>query len=167
MYDPKAPSSVLAIAGLHKPGTFGILRRMAMRKARHEQEADDFVSHSLIRVLDPDDMPWLPVIRAFLLPMRGVIRRVSYRMNQRRRAHAGIPDGGEAQETTESGERVDEVIDDKRAIETRRMLGGRLLDRRIDGSAILEIDDFHTWMSMATAKRLLTEHREGPRIDPA
>src|SRR5450432_1535719 len=63
MYDPKAPSSVLAIAGLHKPGTFGILRRMAMRKARHEQGADDFVSHSLIRVLDPDDMPWLPVIR--------------------------------------------------------------------------------------------------------
>jgi hypothetical protein len=39
-----------AIAELHKPGTFGILSRMATRKARHEQEADDFVSHSLIRV---------------------------------------------------------------------------------------------------------------------
>ena len=138
MYDPKAPSSLLAITELHKPGMFGILRRMAMRKARHEQEADDFVSHSLIRVLDPDDMPWLPVIRQFLLHMRVVIRRVSYRMNRSRRAHAEVSDGGEAQETAESGERIDEVIEDKRAIETRRKLGARLLDRMKDDDDALE-----------------------------
>jgi hypothetical protein len=50
---------------------------MALRKVRDEQEADDFISHSLIRVLDRDDMPWLPVIRPFLLHMRVVIRRVA------------------------------------------------------------------------------------------
>ena len=77
IYYLRAPSSVLAIAELHEPGTVGILRRMATRKARHEQEADDFVSHSLIRVLDPDDMPWLPATRPLLLHMRVVIRRVA------------------------------------------------------------------------------------------
>ena len=132
MYDPKAPSSVLAIAELHKPGTFDLLRRMAMAKARHEQEADDFVSHSLDRVLDPEDMPWIPIIRVFLLHMRDVIRRVSYRVNRRKSAHAEISDGGAAQENAGSDERVDEDIDDKRAHATRKMLGGRLLDRMKD-----------------------------------
>jgi hypothetical protein len=52
---------------------------------------------------------------ASLLHMRVVIGPVSYRVNRRRPAHAEIPHGGEAQETAESGERVDETIDDVRS----------------------------------------------------
>jgi len=70
--------------------------------------------------------------------MRVVIRRVSYRLNRRKRAHAEVPDGGAAQDTAESDERVDETVEDKRAIETRRMLGARLLDRMKGDDDVLE-----------------------------
>ena len=132
MYDPEAPSSVLAIAALRRPGVFHLLRRIAMKRARHEQEADDFVSDSLIRVLDPYDMPWIPVARPFLFHMRVVIRRVSYRVNRRSYARSEVPDGGVAQENTASDVRIDEDVDHKRASEARRVLIARLLDRMND-----------------------------------
>jgi hypothetical protein len=59
-------------------------------------------------------------------------------IDRQRRTECEISDGGEAQETAENGERVDEVIEDKRAIETRKMLGARLLDRMKDDADALE-----------------------------
>ena len=45
VYDPQAPSSVLAIAELPTPGTLGILRRVAMRKARAAAQGTYPASH--------------------------------------------------------------------------------------------------------------------------
>jgi hypothetical protein len=48
MFDPKAPSSVLALAEYKKPLVQRLLIKLAWQRAKHEQDAEDLLSSSLV-----------------------------------------------------------------------------------------------------------------------
>ncbi len=73
MYDPRAPSSLLAIAEYGKPKEASRLLRYAMWRTRSDAEAKDLVADALVRVCDPDDKPWDPSVRSFFRHMRRVM----------------------------------------------------------------------------------------------
>jgi DNA-directed RNA polymerase specialized sigma24 family protein len=53
---------------------------------------------SIVRILDPDDLPWRGG-HTFLVHMFSVVRQTWYPQRRRRRHEREIPDGREAQET--------------------------------------------------------------------
>lgn len=73
MYDPRAPSSLLALAEYRKPREARRLLRYATWRTRSDAEAKDLVADALVRVCDPDDKPWDPSERTFYRHMRRVM----------------------------------------------------------------------------------------------
>ena len=60
MYDPKAPSSLLALAEYAKPENARHLLRYATWWTKDEDAAQDLLADAMERVLDPADRPWDP-----------------------------------------------------------------------------------------------------------
>ena len=60
MYDPKTPSSRLALAEYAKPDNARHLLRYATWWAKNENTAQDLLADAMERVLDPADRPWDP-----------------------------------------------------------------------------------------------------------
>jgi DNA-directed RNA polymerase specialized sigma24 family protein len=126
MFDPGAPSSVLAIAELNKPGTMHEIHGIALLRSGHEEDAKDLAMVSIARVLDPDDLPWHLGGHTFLVHMFSVVRQTWYRQRRKRSARSEVPDGGEAQDNTANdGELPDAEVARKREFETRRSREGR------------------------------------------
>ena len=73
MYDPSAPSSLLAIAEYRKPEIARQLIRYARWRSGDDDEAKDLLADVLMRVCDPDDKPWDPHARTFFRHMRHVM----------------------------------------------------------------------------------------------
>ena len=70
MYDPKAPSSLLALAEYAKPDVARHLLRYATWWTKNEHTAHDLLADAMERVLDPADRPWDPRKASF----RGHVR---------------------------------------------------------------------------------------------
>jgi|CZKU01.1.fsa_nt_gi DNA-directed RNA polymerase specialized sigma24 family protein len=130
MFDPTAPSSILALAELKQPIVMGLLRALALFRTRNQADAKDLLANSIVRVFDPADMPWKPEVRPFIRHMRFVMRRVWYRELRKKSTENEVYDGSFAQEKTASDDASthDEVAR-KRALVTWRLLGDRVLAR--------------------------------------
>jgi hypothetical protein len=73
VYDPRAPSSVLALAEYGKPEVARKLIRYANWRTRDTEEAKDLVADTLMRVCDPQDKPWDPQACSFFSHFRRVM----------------------------------------------------------------------------------------------
>ena len=73
MYDPKAPSSELALAEYLKPEIADRLLKYALWRTRSLADAKDLVADAFIRVCDPDDRPWDPARGSFFRHIRMVM----------------------------------------------------------------------------------------------
>lgn len=73
MYDPRAPSSLLALAEYGKPEVARKLIRYAMWRTQDLDEAKDLVADTLMRVCDPQDKPWDPEVCSFFRFFRRVM----------------------------------------------------------------------------------------------
>jgi DNA-directed RNA polymerase specialized sigma24 family protein len=73
VYDPRAPSSLLALAEYAKPEIARKLIRYASWRTRDPDEAKDLVADAMIRICDPDDKPWDPQVRSFFRHFRRVM----------------------------------------------------------------------------------------------
>src|ERR1700722_18544964 len=129
MSDRSSPLALLVEAELKKPGVMKDLRDMALKLAHeHEADAQDLLSKSLVRVVDPDLEPWQPGGHSFLAHMYMVMRRARYRQRRKLRLESEILDGGVAQDSTANDEpRADEEAERRRALAVLRKLGERLL----------------------------------------
>jgi DNA-directed RNA polymerase specialized sigma24 family protein len=65
VYDPKAPSSLLALAEYRKVDNTRHLLRYATWWTRNEASAHDLLADAMERVLDPEDRPWDPARGSF------------------------------------------------------------------------------------------------------
>jgi DNA-directed RNA polymerase specialized sigma24 family protein len=140
MYDPKAPSSVLALTELSKPGVAPRVHRIAWRRCRSDHDAEDLVSDSMMRVCDPDDQPWVPTARPFLRHMSVVIRYLWRWHRARLRTRNEIYDGGTAQEESAGHETSpDGEVDELRSLEIQRRLARRLKTRLADDPEALKL----------------------------
>lgn len=70
MYDPKAPSSLRALAEYTKPENARHLLRYATWWTKNEGTAKDLIADAMERVLDPEDRPWDPSRASFRGHMR-------------------------------------------------------------------------------------------------
>jgi hypothetical protein len=73
VYDPRAPSSLLALAEYGKPEVARQLIRYATWRTKDPDEAKDLIADALMRVCDPKDKPWDPALRSFFRHMRRVM----------------------------------------------------------------------------------------------
>jgi hypothetical protein len=73
VYDPRAPSSLLALAEYRKTAEASRLLRYATWRTRDPDEAKDLVADAMCRVCDPEDKPWDPSARTFYRHMRRVM----------------------------------------------------------------------------------------------
>ncbi len=100
MLDVDAPSSRLAIAELEKPTVRERLHKIALWSTSSNAAAEDLVADALVRVLDPDDVPWIADKRTFLSHMTYVMRQTWDEAMRRCAAQREILDGGLAQDKT-------------------------------------------------------------------
>ncbi len=70
MYDPQAPSSLLALAEYAKPANARHLLRYATWWTKDDDTAKDLLADAMERVLDPEDRPWHPRKASFRGHMR-------------------------------------------------------------------------------------------------
>jgi DNA-directed RNA polymerase specialized sigma24 family protein len=122
--DVDAPSSQRAIAELEKPTMRQRLHRIALWTTGSDAAAEDLVEDALVRVLDPDDAPWLPEKTTFLRHLNFVMTRVWSREMRKASAHREILDGGLAHDETHPSHAppVDDELDGLRAIAVRQSL---------------------------------------------
>jgi hypothetical protein len=74
VFDPHAASSKLALAELKKPRVEEQLVRFGKWFVHAGGDAEDLVQNALIRVLDPDDAPWVPPRPTFIGHMMYLMR---------------------------------------------------------------------------------------------
>jgi DNA-directed RNA polymerase specialized sigma24 family protein len=70
VYDPRAPSSQLALTEYARPGNAAHLLRYATWWTKDEDAAKDLLADAMERVLDPEDRPWNPDRGSFRGHMR-------------------------------------------------------------------------------------------------
>jgi DNA-directed RNA polymerase specialized sigma24 family protein len=70
VYDPRAPSSLLALTEYARPENAKHLLRYATWWTKDEDAAKDLLADAMERVLDPDDRPWNPSRGSFRRHMR-------------------------------------------------------------------------------------------------
>jgi DNA-directed RNA polymerase specialized sigma24 family protein len=70
VYDPRAPSSQLALTEYAKPGNAAHLLRYATWWTKDEDAGKDLLADAMERVLDPEDRPWNPARGSFRRHMR-------------------------------------------------------------------------------------------------
>jgi DNA-directed RNA polymerase specialized sigma24 family protein len=128
MYDPKSPASQRVIAKLEQPGTWWRLVQLAFWSTKDASRAEDLVADTLIRVMDPDDLPWIEKERPFLSHMSFSFRHV---WNDQLRRHSAqeVPEDGLAvdDKTLSKEPPVDEELDRRRMLATFDELGEKLL----------------------------------------
>jgi len=73
VYDPRAPSSLRALAEYGKPEIARKLLRYAMWRTHDDAAAKDLIADAMVRVCDPADKPWDPAGVTFLRHMRLVM----------------------------------------------------------------------------------------------
>jgi hypothetical protein len=73
VYDPRAKSSLLAIAEYGKPTEAGRLLRYATWRTKNVEDARDLIADAMVRVCDPQDKPWDPARGSFFRHMRLVM----------------------------------------------------------------------------------------------
>lgn len=107
------------------------LHDMALSVAhKHEADAQDLFSKSLVRVIDPDLEPWQPGGHSFLAHMYMIMRRARYRQQRRIRLESEVLDGGVAQDRTANDDpRADDEAERRRSLTLLRKLGERVLAR--------------------------------------
>jgi DNA-directed RNA polymerase specialized sigma24 family protein len=126
MLDAKCESSKRVLEYLAKPRARWNLVRIALWTTRVWASAEDLVTDSLMRVLDPDDRPW-DGRRPFLSFMSFLLREV-YKDQMRRYAAREIPEDGRAiDEATQSAlPSAEEAIDRTRSLNDHLELYARL-----------------------------------------
>jgi DNA-directed RNA polymerase specialized sigma24 family protein len=106
---------------------------MAWWHTRSNADAEDLVADAFVRVLDPEDRPWDPSKRGFLVHMSFVMQLCWAHQSRRLRFSKEMSDEGVAQERTASDSaRVDDEVDRTRTLEVRRELGERVFARLED-----------------------------------
>jgi DNA-directed RNA polymerase specialized sigma24 family protein len=137
------PIATLIAAELKKPHVRMRLHQMAMWSTRSENDADDLVEDALVRVLDPEDLPWDPRVRSFLTHMLFAIPPTWYRRMRKLRAKLEVIDDGLArnEDTVSDAPSAHDDLHRRRMFEHQRSLGQRLLPRLPEGS--LEYEIFH------------------------
>jgi DNA-directed RNA polymerase specialized sigma24 family protein len=73
VYDPRAKSSLLAIAEYGKPKEGERLLKYATWRTKNEEDARDLIADAMVRVCDPQDKPWDPTKGSFFRHMRLVM----------------------------------------------------------------------------------------------
>jgi DNA-directed RNA polymerase specialized sigma24 family protein len=122
--DANAPSSLRALAELEKPTMRQRLHRIALWSTGADAAAEDLVADALIRVLDPDDVPWIPEKSTFLTHMSFVMRQVWDRVMRKAGAQREVLDAGLTHDEAPPSEApsVDDELDHHRANAIRRSL---------------------------------------------
>jgi RNA polymerase sigma factor (sigma-70 family) len=129
----EAPSSRLVGAELLKIGVRKRLHEIAFWHTRSDADAEDLVADALVRVLEPEDRPWDPNKRLFLVHMALVMQQHWTRQKRRLRFRNEVSDEGVAQEITSSDAApVDDEVDRTRTLEVQRELGERVFARLED-----------------------------------
>jgi RNA polymerase sigma factor (sigma-70 family) len=129
----EAPSSRLVAAELSKLDVRKRLHEIAFWHTRSDADAEDLVADALVRVLEPDDRPWDPSERSFLVHMAFVMQQHWTQQKRRLRFRNEVSDEGVAQERTSSDSApVDDEVDRTRTLEVRRELGERVFARLED-----------------------------------
>ncbi len=116
--DPHAPSSLLALAEWKDKLVRSRLARIAEWSTKSESEAEDLVMNALVRVLDPDDAPWVPPRPTFLAHMAFVMRQVWDQQMRKASAQREILDAGVAadERTASPTPRADDELERLREI---------------------------------------------------
>jgi DNA-directed RNA polymerase specialized sigma24 family protein len=129
MYDLDAPSSKRVLALLEEEETRPSLVREAKRITGSWADADDLVSDALMRVLDPEDLPWES--RTFLAHMKLVMRHVWGRQQRPARVKKEIADEDvtRGKKGLSREPRADDELDRRRWLAESRKLGETLLTR--------------------------------------
>jgi DNA-directed RNA polymerase specialized sigma24 family protein len=128
-----APSSRLVSAELSKGDVRKRLHAIALWHTRSNADAEDLVADAFVRVLDPEDRPWDPSKRGFLVHMSFVMQLCWAHQSRRLRFRNEVSDEGVAQESTSSDAApVDDEVDRTRTLEVRRELGERVFARLED-----------------------------------
>jgi len=127
MYDPDAPSSRRVLALMEEEKTRRDLVRAAEKITGSWQDAEDLVSDALIRVLDPEDLPW--EIGPFLGHMKFVMRHLWGRQQRPARVKKEVADEDvtRGKRGLSREPRADDELDRRRWLAERRELGETLL----------------------------------------
>jgi DNA-directed RNA polymerase specialized sigma24 family protein len=116
MYDAMASSSARVAEQLEILSVRENLMRIAFWSTKERAAAQDLVHDGLVRVLDPDDMPWDPAKGTFLSHMTYVLRHIWADRMRRRSAQEVVDDTFARDETIPSpGPEPDEALDAKRS----------------------------------------------------
>jgi len=122
--DLRAPSSQRAILELDKPGMRQELHEIALARTTTHAAAEDLIEDTLLRVLDPDDVPWNPQEYPFVRHMSFVMRQTWDQKMRRACVQREVLDGGiKAEEkTTTDRVRADDEVDWVRWLAVRASL---------------------------------------------
>jgi DNA-directed RNA polymerase specialized sigma24 family protein len=138
VYDPKAPSSLRALAEYAQPATARNLLRYGIWLTKSKAEAQDLVAAAMERVLDPDDKPWDPSKATFRRHMRMLM--CDDRVEHLRRGfgkYETVDSDHEAFErTVEPMPQPDALLHRKRKLLWMREMWDRVLARLKDGDAL-------------------------------
>jgi DNA-directed RNA polymerase specialized sigma24 family protein len=122
--DADASSSLRVLVELERPTLRQRLHRIALWSTGSDAAAEDLVADALVRVLDPDDVPWIPEKGTFLAHMTFVMRQVWDRVMRKASAKREILHDGLAQDETfpSPAPSADDELDLRRALAIRRSL---------------------------------------------
>lgn len=124
MLDLGAPSSQRAILELEKPGVRQALHKVALARTTTHAAAEDLIEETLIRVLDPEDVPWNPKEHPFVSHMSFVMRQTWDQKMRRASVKREVLDEGVTGEKMTPGDwtRADEDVDWARWLAVRASL---------------------------------------------
>ena len=128
MYDAKAPTSLLVVEQLERPLVTKRLLHIARLFTGSEEDAKDLVSNALLRVFDPDDVPWDPK-RPFLSHMKFVMRQVWDQQMRKVSVQREVLDGGLAADERAASPRPrqDDDLEHRREIRLWRPMLAQVL----------------------------------------
>jgi len=128
VFDPKAPSSLLALAEFAKASVRKILFKIATwSTGGSEADAEDLIAAAMLLVLDPAMNPW--VRGTFLTHMSFVMRHVWNEEMRRARVKREIVDEDVTNDlrTLSKEPAADEELHRRRSLAVLRMLGEQLI----------------------------------------
>jgi hypothetical protein len=143
VFDATAPSSVLVMAELGKPGVALKLHRLAWKITQSDADAENLVEDALMRVLDPEDRPWVPAECTFLTHMRRVMRYLwDQQMHSAVARREVLDEVLSHDDNTRSREpRADDQLERHRSLAVYRQLGKQLREEIADDPLAVEIFD--------------------------
>ena len=152
MFSTTTESSRRALAQFAQPKMWSLLVQMAYWSTRQVDRSKDLVGDSMLRVLDPNGLPW-DGLRPFRTFMSWVLRHV-YADQMRLRASGEVPLAGDKIDRTVRSDLVpvDEQID-----QARRTRDGRAFIERLSKELEPDHEDLHRLLHMDLEEKTTEE----------